>query len=164
MNLVTRGILACACVAFAGFIRAESPTEMSVQIRNAHLRATPSYLGVKIATTDYADKVTLLQSEGEWRKVKSTRTGEEGWVHLSALRTKAIEVKTDAQDASATASGEEMSLAGKGFNSKVESDFRSKNADIDFGPIDKMQEKSIPTEEMIQFLNEGEIRPRGGKS
>jgi hypothetical protein len=164
MNPVNRGILACACVAFLGEVRAESPTEMSVQIRSAHLRATPSYLGAKVATTEYADKVILLQSEGEWRQVKSTRTGEEGWVHLSALRTKAIVVKTDAQDASVTASGEEMSLAGKGFNSKVESDFRSKNAEIDFGPIDRMQEKTIPTEDMIRFLDEGEIRPLGGKS
>jgi hypothetical protein len=128
------------------------------------LRATPSYLGKKTGTADYTDLVTVLQEQGEWRQVKSSRTSGEGWVHISALRAKAFKVRTDAQDTSATASGEEMSLAGKGFNSKVESDFRSKNAEIDFGPIDRMQEKTVSTEEMIRFLKEGDVRPVGGES
>jgi len=162
MNKRMYGIL--AFVGAVGAAWAAEPKVMNVQVRTAHLRATPSYLGARTASADYGDAVTLLQSEGEWRLVKSAKDGGEGWVHLSALSAKAIKIRADARDASTAASGEEMSLAGKGFNSEVEADFRSKNADIDFGPIDRMQERTIPTDEMIRFLEEGGVEPLGAQS
>ena len=161
MKHLSRAILACAVV---GTAWAADPTVMSIQVRTAHLRASPSYLGAKTASADYADQVTILQSQGEWRQVKSAKDGGEGWVHISALSTKTIKLKADAKDASTTASGEEMSLAGKGFNSEVEADFRAKNAEIDFGPIDRMQEKTVGTEEMIRFLEAGDVKPVGAQS
>ncbi len=161
MKNLSRGILAFA---LCGMAWATEPTVMSVQVRIAHLRATPSYLGARTASADYADQVTILQTEGEWRQVRSAKDGGEGWVHLSALSPKTIKLRADARDASSTASGEEMSLAGKGFNSEVEADFRAKNGEIDFGPIDRMQEITIGTDEMIRFMEEGAITPLGAQS
>lgn len=143
----------------AGAALAASPAEMSVQIRNGQLRGTPSYLGKPMAAVAYGDRVSVLVTQGDWMQVKAV-TGT-GWLHKSALSEKKIVLKAGASDVSNTASGEELAQATKGFNSDVEADFKKKNADIDFGPIDAMEKIKVTPAEAQAFLEAGGVKAGG---
>lgn len=132
--------------------------QMSVQVQSAPLRADASFLGKLVATVPYATRVTVLQARGDWRQVQEP-AGKTGWLHQSALTKKTITMKAGAQDVSATASGDELALAGKGFNSDVEADFKSKNKEIDFTWIDRMEKIKVTTDEITRFLTDGQVKP-----
>lgn len=127
--------------------------QMSVQVQTTQLRATPSYLGRVVATVQYADRVNVLQKQGAWMQVQAN--GQTGWVNESALTKSRIELRAGADDVRRTATGEEIALAGKGFNSQVEADFKAKNQDVDFTWIDRMETFKIEEPELIRFRKEG---------
>jgi SH3-like domain-containing protein len=135
-----------------------APTAMSVQVKSGQLRATASYLGKPVAAVAYGDRVTVVQKQGEWYEVRTTG-GETGWLHQSALTVKRVALKAGATDVQATASGEELALAGKGFNSQVEADFKKRNPTINFGPIDAMEKIKVSPQQAAEFLQEGGVAP-----
>ena len=53
------------------------------------------------------------------------------------------------------ATSDELALAGRGFNSDVESSFKENNTSLPFDQIDAMQENSVSVEEAVRFLEEG---------
>lgn len=137
-------------------------TSMSVQIRTAQLRADPSFLGRVAGTLEYGARVTIAEERGEWRRVTGPN-GAQGWIHQSALTTKKIAMQAGAADVSTAASGQELALAGKGFSSEVEADFKKKNANVDFTWIDRMEKIKVTPAEMLAFLKEGQVVPEGSK-
>ncbi len=129
---------------------------MSVQVQTTQVRETPSYLGRVLAHLQYADQVEVVRQQGAWTQVQAS--GQTGWVNASALTGKKIELKAGADDVRRTASGEEIALAGKGFNSQVEADFKQKNQDIDFTWIDRMETYLVDDAEIATFLHEGGLK------
>jgi len=137
-------------------------TIMSVQISKGVIKESPSMLAKTITEVKYGDRLTVLVEQGEWRKVATADGTVSGWIHSSALTSKRIVLASGSKDAQIAASSEEMAMAGKGFNSDVEKEFKDKNKNIDFSWVDKMETFSIPYEEIIKFLETGGIRAEGG--
>ncbi len=127
---------------------------MSVQVRTAPLRATPSFLGKIGATLAYGDRVEVVETRADWMQVR-LEDGRSGWLHASALSDKKIALKAGAEDVDAAASGKEVALAGKGFNKQVEEAYREKNAQLDFGRVDRMEKMNTTPQEREAFLKEG---------
>ncbi len=134
---------------------------MSVQVKKGQVRAKPSFLGKVIVNLAYGDRVEVTGEEGQWMKVKTPR-GKTGWLHSSALTEDRIVLSSGSKDVETAASGEELALAGKGFNSDVEAEFKAKNKEIDFTWIDKMEKIVILPTEMKSFLKAGEVTPASG--
>jgi uncharacterized protein YgiM (DUF1202 family) len=156
--------MACAVALSALWLdtaTAAAPSTMSVQVKAGQMRAQPNFLGKVNGTLAYGDQVTILGTQGDWMQVQA-KSGQTGWMHTSSLSKKKIVVKAGANDVGTTASGEELALAGKGFNSDVEADFKAKNKEIDFTWIDRMEKIRIPPAEIAAFLNEGGVKPAGG--
>lgn len=153
---LTVGLVAVAVSAFAA-----GPATMSVQVKNGQIRSTPSFLGQIVAPLDYGDKVQVLETRNEWSKVTGPG-GQTGWVHGSALTKKRIVMSAGSQDVQTEASGDELALASKGFNSDVEADFKSKNKNVDFRWVDKMEKFKVQPQEMQSFLEEGGVKPSEG--
>ena len=65
-------------------------------------------------------------------------------------------------DGSAGASGDELALAGKGFNADVEAKFKAEHADIDFSWVDKMSKMSATTSQLAEFAKAGGLKQSGG--
>jgi SH3-like domain-containing protein len=152
------GLIVLAATTLAG-----EPVAMSVQVKNGQIRATPSFLGKLVAPLSYGDRLQVLEQQGDWSKV-SAPGGQTGWVHGSALTKKKIAMQAGSQNAQTAASGDEMALAGKGFNSAVEADFKARNKHIDFTWVDKMEKMKVAPELMPPFLKAGGIQPvEGGK-
>jgi hypothetical protein len=85
-----------------------------------------------------------------------------GWVHKSALTRKRIKLQAGRQDVQVAASSDELALAGKGFNSDVEAEFKTKHRDVDFTWIDRMGEIVISEQEIQAFIKQGELQPAEG--
>lgn len=150
----------CGLVAVSAFSAQDNM--MSVQVKDAPVRETPAFAGKIVGSLAYGDRVTVLETRGAWNKV-SLSGGTAGWLHSSALSAKKIVLKAGQEQAQVGASGDELALAGKGFNSDVEAQFKSKHKDIDFSVIDKMEKIKISTSEMQAFLTEGGVAPvKGG--
>lgn len=134
---------------------------MSVQVRNGQVRATPSFLGSPVAPVAYGDRVEALQQQGDWVEV-TVPGGKKGWLHISALTTKQVSLGSGTKDAKVSASGEELALAGKGFNSDVEAQYRAANPGTDFTWVNLMEQMNVQPEEMVAFLKQGGVKPGTG--
>jgi uncharacterized protein YraI len=149
-----------AIVMASAVMTASAATTMSVQVKDAPVRATPSFVGKVVGTLAYGDQVEIQQTQGAWSKV--ARAGVSGWMHTSALSSKKIVLAAGQEQAKVAASGDELALAGKGFNSDVEAQFKSAHKDIDFTWINRMEKINIPSSEMQAFLKDGGVTPKEG--
>ena len=128
-----------------------------VQVKTGQVRETPSFLGEIVATVSYGEKMELVDQQGDWRKVR-TGQGALGWIHKSACESKKISMTAGSENAKTSASGDEVALAGKGFNSNVEADFKSKNKNIDFTWVDIMGKNTAPAQELSAFIRNGALK------
>jgi len=149
-----------AGVLFAGAAGAGEDM-MSIQVKSGSLRETPSFLGKIVGPVGYGDRVAIVSEQGEWRQVRSS-AGVTGWIHSSALTEKKV-VLSSAGQTGTSASGDELALAGKGFNAEVEGEFKKNNQEIDFSWVDRMEKIKIAGKEIVAFLQEGQVAPGGGK-
>lgn len=134
---------------------------MSVEVKNAQVRSSPSFLGSPVGPVAYGERVEVLQQQGDWFEVNAPG-GKKGWLHQSALTKKQISFGSGGRDAKTGASGEEIALAGKGFNADVEAKYRASHRNIDFQWVDRMEQMKVSNPEMLSFLNEGAISPMKG--
>ena len=136
---------------------------MSVQVKNAQLRATPSFLGKIVTTVAYTQQVAILKEQGAWVNVTLPGTSTEGWIHSTALTKKKILLNPSASDISQAASSDEIALAGKGFNAQVEEEFKAGNSQVNYAPINSMETIVISQTQILRFLQKGEVIPEGGQ-
>lgn len=130
---------------------------MSVQVKQGHVRATPSFLGKVISTLAYGDRVETLEEKDGWIRIVPPGGKAPGWMHSSALSEKRIVLKAGTKEAEVGASSGELALAGKGFNAEVEAAFKAKNKDVDFTWIDRMQDMNVPPDKIHDFVQEGKL-------
>jgi len=152
-------LLIICLTGFAAF--AVGQKVLSVQVKKAHIRATPSFLGQIITKLSYGEQVEELIEKGDWVNVKLKRNNSEGWMHISALSRKKIVLKPGASDVEQAASSDEIALAGKGFNKQIEGEFKAGNRDLDFTWIDKMEGIVVSQYQMERFLEEGGLYAEG---
>ena len=152
-----RIVLLLGLLLIAGPVLAAKSKSMSVQVQTCELRATPSRLGKVVAQVKYGDRLTVQEAQGEWKKVSTPDGGTTGWVHATALTPKKIVLSAGSKDAQVAASSDEMAMAGKGFNSDVEKQFKDKNKDVDFTWVDKMETFVAQPAQMQQFLETGNV-------
>lgn len=133
---------------------------MSVQVREGQLRANPSFLGAVVGSVSYGERVDVLQQQGDWMEVIAG--GRKGWIHGSALTSKAVSFGAGGKDAELKASGREVALAGKGFNAEVEAQYRKGRQDVNFPAVDRMESVRIAPEELLTFVRQGDLKAAGG--
>ena len=156
-----RRVLILSVLAFAGILAATAVAEMmSVQVREGPLRKSPSFMGQVVATLAYGERVNVLEKRPGWIKV-SAGAGS-GWMHESALTPKRIVMGAGGTNVQTGASSEELALAGKGFNSDIEAEFKSQNQDLNYAAVDRMEKRNVPTAEIAMFLKEGAVKADTG--
>ncbi len=150
----------CLLVATCAILAAEK--KMSVQVKQGDLRAAPSFLSTVVGAVKYTDRLTVLAEQGGWAQVSSEDGSAKGWIHTSALTPKKLVLRSGGGDAQVGASSSEQALATKGFNSQVESQFKSQNRDMDFASVDRMAGIKIAIDEIKAFLKKGGVEPGKG--
>jgi SH3-like domain-containing protein len=142
---------------------AASPKLWSVQVKQGQVRAAPSFLGRVVATLSYADPVTVVEEKAAWRRVARPQGPALGWMHVSALSSKRIVLRAGAADVKQAAATGEVALAGKGFNQQVEDAYRTRNRDLNYVEVDRMEQWVVSPEQMERFAREGELATAGGR-
>ena len=115
------------------------------------------YAPVK-ATVKFEDKLDVLESKGDWIKVKFGNV--EGWIHNSAVVTTrkmtykpvllGAEIDPEAEE-------DEVTLAGKGFNAQIEKKVGEKNPELNFVKVDEIVNYEISPAEVNEFIKKGEL-------
>lgn len=136
----------------------------NILVKQGTLRSQPSFIGAVITNVTYGESVGVESEANGWVRVRVVRTGQIGWIHRSALSDKAITLKSGTLTTGSSATGDELALAGKGFNKEVEQQFRSKNPRVDFSWVNQMEHFTISDQQIQMFLKEGQVTPTGGKS
>lgn len=140
-----------------GYLSAE---QMNVQVKNGKLRQKPSFLSPLMSgSIRYGQKVHVLEQKGPWSKIRAGRST--GWIHTSALTDDDIQLQAGSSLASGAASKDEVALAGKGFNSEVENEYKSQNPELQFARIDRMEKDGVSISEIQSFIKEGQLQPEG---
>jgi len=155
-------LILCLCVLGTSVAWSADDGSMSVQVKQSQVRTAPSFLARIIATLNYGDRVYIVSRQGTWSQVLLASKGVQGWVHSSALTTKKIVLKAGATDVNQSATSDELALAGKGFNKKVEGEYRNNNKTLDYATIDQMEQMKVSQKAIRQFLKEGAVSPQGG--
>jgi len=156
-------VLVVSVLALAGPILLwadKGQTMMSVQVKQGVVRSTPSFVGQVVGSLNYGERVTVLEQQPGWIRVSAS--GLTGWMHQSALTSKRIVLTASGTAAPTGASTDELALAGKGFNSDVEAQFKAQNREVDFEAVDRMEKRKATPEEISAFLAEGGVRPGKG--
>jgi Bacterial SH3 domain len=156
--------LACLVLGSAAAFAAD-PSQMSVTVREYKVRESPSMFGKIVGSLSYGDRVTLLEQPANapktWRKISMPAKGIQGWVNLSALTEKKIELKAGSQTAQQGASSGEVALANKGFNEEVEKQYRAEGK-IDYTWVDRMATYNPSDDQVAAFLQKGGLNTTGG--
>jgi len=125
-----------------------------VTLDTAELREKPSAVSKKVGTMHYGDMVLVLEEKKNWSFVCSYE-GEDsvqGWLPSSALTKKKILTAGNKNSADA----DEIALAGKGFNSTIESVYADE-FEIDYSDVDYVESQYVSDELVIQFIEEGKL-------
>jgi hypothetical protein len=135
---------------------------MSVQVKETPLRAAPNFLGKVLATVTYTEQVEVMSEKAGWSEVNVISSGQNGWIHSSALTSKTIILDPGVDDIERAASSNEIALAGKGFGPEVEAQYKHDNRDVNYAVVDKMEKVVVSEDKMRTFLEAGGISPEGG--
>ena len=113
---------------------------------------------VKI-TVHYDDAVDLLSPSGDWFRARFK--GTEGCIHKSAVLKKNVSLsgvtaeKNDPKEEKHSATGSEVSLAGKGFTQEVEDELRSENPEMKFDLVDNIEKYTVTESDLFEFIKKG---------
>ena len=135
-------------------------SSLQVGVKSGPLRASPAPFGKILATLGYGDRVEALEVSGAWQRVRHGKV--EGWMHGTLLSSRVTELSAGEGTVSTLASSDDLTLAGKGFNSQVESAYRKRHAALNYAAIDRMEQQVVTPKQMLGFFAEGGIIPEGG--
>lgn len=150
----------CAVVVGLGLavVTAFAAQVMTVQVKEGQVRSTPSFVGKIVGKVGYGQTVNVADQRGDWSQVSVA--GVAGWMHVSALTADDLDLQSGS-GAPSSVSGQEMALAGKGFNAQVEQEYRQAHGG-DFASVDRMERNTVAPEKLMAFLQEGGVKPLGG--
>jgi uncharacterized protein YgiM (DUF1202 family) len=149
------GVAALATAALA------ASRNLTVSVDEAKIRRKKQFFAPVVATVHLGQTLEAGDHEDGWYSV--SYNGQEGWLHESAVAGKASSVKAGKWSGSDSATSEEVTLAGKGFNDEVEKSYKKGHADLDFKTVDKIANRSIPEPDLRTFMKAGKTLPKGAQ-
>lgn len=155
------GALWLWAVLWAGPADAGTPASMTVQVRNGELRSSASFLSKPSGPVEYGSVVSVLAAQGAWRQVR-TASNVTGWIHESSLTTRKLEWAGGDSAVKTGAHAGEVSLAAKGFTDQVEKEYKTKNPELNFQWVDRMERIKVTPERAAEFLQAGGVKPSAG--
>ncbi|MFI5346761.1 MAG: hypothetical protein ACHQ51_10340 [Elusimicrobiota bacterium] len=151
----TRLLTLITAAAFAA--SAAVAATITVLVQQTAVRKRPQFFSPSAATAKLGDSFEASGPDGGWYKTDA------GYIHESAVSAKKVHLSggsTVAGGGSATA--EEVTLAGKGFNSQVEKSYGAQNSAANYAAVNAMERRSVPESAILEFLRKGGLLPQGG--
>jgi len=150
-----------ALIIFSAVHAGAAPKSITIVVKKTSVRADKQFFAPAVAEVNRLDKLDVLEESNGWFKVKVG--AKTGWVHKSAVgeaqKEKGVLSMFGGDDASKV-SQDEVALAGKGFNEKVEKEYKKKNPKLDFTAVDKMEKITVKDDKIASFVKEGKLSPK----
>lgn len=128
---------------------------VTVLVQETALRKRAQSYSPSVGVARLGQKFESLGVEAGFHKTAS------GYIHSSAVTTRKAGLSGgDGVGGSATA--DEVTLAGKGFNAQVEKSYGQKNGSVNFAAVNAMERRSVPEAELFDFLRAGGLMGEGG--
>jgi hypothetical protein len=141
-----------ACLAAA----AAAASTVTVLVQETALRKRAQSYSPSVGTARLGQKFETLGLESGFYKTSS------GYLHSSAVTMKKVKLGS-ADSVGGSASADEVTLAGKGFNAQVEKSYGDKNgAAVNFSAVNAMERRSVAEGPLFDFLRAGGLLAEGG--
>lgn len=128
---------------------------VTVLVQETAVRKRPQFFAPSVATAKLGQTFEASGPNEGWFKTDS------GYIHQSAVTAKKVRLNAGGS-VGGTATAEEVTLAGKGFNAQVEKSYKGKNSAANFGAVDAMERRSASESSLMDFLRAGGLNPEGG--
>ena len=119
-----------------------------VAVQSTNLKASAGVFANNLAVVTLGETVTLISDNGRWSQVQYGNLT--GWIQSNELTSRRI-----TSSGSVGLSATEVALAGKGFTPEQETEY--KRGGLDFSMVDFMERITIPSEDLLRFINEGRL-------
>jgi hypothetical protein len=133
---------------------AAAPSPATVQIKETSVYDKPSVISKFLGKIPYGTQLTVLSTQPGWVQVKSDTLGV-CWLRDQAVTMKKLDLQAGSE--AGGASSTEVSLAGRGFSEEIEKGYKSKNPQLDYTDVDKMEAMGIEDSVLATFLQDGGI-------
>jgi hypothetical protein len=156
-------ILALAVVLSLAAMPAVGNAEIAyVQVATTSLRSAPQHWAGTIASLRYGDSV-IIEGSAEtatkgvpgWMKVKAGN--RQGFIHRSAITDRQVVIEGRAGGAVQNANSGDIVLAGKGFNSEVESRYAARGGGENYAEVDRVMARRVSDQELGSFIRAGKL-------
>jgi len=131
---------------------------VSVVVKKTSIREATQFFATTVTVAEYNDQLSVLATKDDWIRVN--KNGMEGWVHLSAVSEVAAIEPSATGEVGEDYSTDEIALAGKGFSSQVEEEYRKDNPELNFDGVDEVEKLSVPEDKVIAFQESGKLSVR----
>jgi len=98
------------------------------------------------------DQLTVRGRKGDWYLVSAR--GVNGCIHKSAVESRSF-AAAGRGARSGSASADEVSLAGKGFNPQVEAGYRKSGAGLNYAAVDEITRITVSEKSLESFVLQG---------
>ena len=144
-------VLLVFMVPLAVFAQVKKGDNAWVASKTAAVKSSTWFFAGTKGTLQMGDQVSVLQVNGNWAEVRSAaKSSLTGWTSLSNLSSRKIVAS------GATATAEEVSMAGKGFNQDVENSYKA-SGELNFADVDKTEAIKVSQDELYKFMTDGRL-------
>ncbi|HWP49072.1 MAG TPA: hypothetical protein VNM22_18090 [Candidatus Limnocylindrales bacterium] len=128
----------------------------TVIVKENAIRESCKFFAPVKAAVRAGNVLEILSQEGDWFQVRFNNI--QGCIHKSAIEKKSVSL-TDKllgpQKQSVT--GDEVALAGKGFNPQVEEAYKKKNPGMNYQAVDSIEGYKVPEDKIQEFAAGGKL-------
>lgn len=129
---------------------------ITVLVQETSLRKRAQSYAPSVGTARLGQKFESAGLESGFHKTSS------GYIHASAVTERKVKLGS-ADSVGGSASSEEVTLAGKGFNAQVEKSYGDKNGSANFAAVNAMERRSVAEGALFEFLRAGGLLEGGAK-
>ena len=122
-----------------------------VSAKTAALKSSTWFFASTKGTLNMGAQATVLQVSGNWAEVRSSANSSlSGWTQVSNLSARQVVAS------GASASADEIALAGKGFSKEVEDSYKQKGG-VNYADVDKVEANTVSQDDLYKFVVDGKL-------
>ena len=122
-----------------------------VSIKSATVKSSTWFFASTKGTLTMGDQVTVLQVNGNWAEIRSVANSAlSGWTSINNLSARQIVAS------GANVSGDDIAMAGKGFNQEIENAYKTED-NLDYTGVDETEAIKVSQDELYKFVVDGHL-------
>ena len=149
-------ILLAIAASLPAYAELKAGQTIYVEVNKTKVRTEPEHWAPSTVELSYGAPVKVTALSPGWLEV-TTSEGKRGYVPESAVTFKKILFRNNSGPVKVEADESDIVLAGKGFNSDVESALSATDAELNFKAVDEISDRQVKDSKLARFVQEGRL-------